>query len=150
MIFVTVGTAHYNPLIEEIDRLVGSGELADAVVAQIGRGRYEPVNIPFFRFMKSLSHAYDKAEIIVSTGGAGTTLECVTRGLRLVVVENTTLMEGHQAQLIGEMSRRGHLIWCENVGDLRKCIEIARVKEFSPYVSDKPLMHEMIFDLLKG
>ncbi|MHA2134099.1 MAG: PssE/Cps14G family polysaccharide biosynthesis glycosyltransferase [Candidatus Thorarchaeota archaeon] len=149
MIFVTVGTAYYDPLIKEIDRLVGSGEVVDTVVAQIGRGKYEPVNIPFFRFIKSLKSAYDSADLIVSTGGAGTTLECVTRGLRLVVVENRTLMEGHQAQLIGEMSRRGHLLWCVDVNALGECIETARASTFTPFVSDTPHMHEMIVQLLE-
>ena len=108
MIFVTVGTAHFNPLIEKIDELIKNGEITDDVVGQIGRGSYIPKHFRSFRFMKSLQQAYDRADVIVSTGGAGTTIECVTRGLKLVVVENTTLMEGHQSQLIGEMALVDH------------------------------------------
>ena len=150
MIFVTVGTAHFDPILKEVDRLIEEGRISEPVVAQIGRGEYIPENFRYFRFMKSLNAAYDKADVIISTGGAGTTIECVKRGLKLVVVENTTLMEGHQAQLIGEMSRRGHLVWCREISDLEKCIEEAKNKEFKPFVSDRPLVHEMIHKLIKN
>ena len=149
MIFVTVGTAHFDPLIKEIDRLVGNGEVKDTVIAQIGRGRYTPKKMRFFRFIRSLAKAYDKAEIIISTGGAGTTMECVKRGLKLVVVENPTLMEGHQAQLIGEMERRGHLVWCRDLSELKSCIETARKMKFEKFDSDSPRIHDLIIELLE-
>ena len=149
MIFVTVGTSHYNPLIEEIDCLVAKGVITDRVIAQIGTGSYIPKNIQYFRFIRSLAKAYEHAEIIISTGGAGTTIECVKRGLRLVVVENKTLMEGHQAQLIGEMAKRRHLVWCPNLETLATCINEARTRTFTPFVSDQPLAHKRIQELLK-
>lgn len=148
MIFVTVGTAHFDPLISEVDRLVGSGEITERVVAQIGRGSYIPQHIDYFRFIRSLEPAYSRASVIVSTGGAGTTMECVTRGLRLVVVENTTLMEGHQAQLIGEMARRGHLLWCKDVKMIGSCIEMAMARSFRSFESDPPIIHKEILRLL--
>ena len=149
MIFVTVGTAHYNPLIEEMDRLVESGVITDTVIAQIGRGSYVPKNFKSFRFIRSLNRAYEKADVIVSTGGAGTTIECVTQGLKLVVVENTTLMEGHQSQLIGAMSKRKHLTWCRDLTNLAVCISQARTGEFPKFVSDTPIAHLLIQDLLE-
>ena len=148
MIFLTVGTAMFDPLVKVIDRLVGEGVIKERVVAQIGRGQYEPKNMQYFRFIKSLNKAYDAADIIVSTGGAGTTIECVSRGKKLVVVENTTLMEGHQAQLIGEMAKRGHLIWCRDPDSLEDCIEQARNRSFTPFVSDRPKAHELILKII--
>lgn len=150
MIFITVGTARFDSLIAEMDRLVGAGVIRDRVVAQIGRGSYEPKNIRYFRWLKSLQKAYEHAEIIVSAGGAGTTMECAKRGLPLVVVENTSLMEGHQAQLIGEMARRGHLIWCRDVTSIADCIMLARNKRFLPFVSDRPRIHSLIRKLLSN
>ncbi|MFX1261498.1 MAG: glycosyltransferase [Promethearchaeota archaeon] len=148
MIFVTVGSARFDPLIQRMDELVGEGALADSVIAQIGRGSYVPVNIRYFRFLKSLVPAYDVAEVIVSTGGVGTTIECIKRGLRFVVVENTTLMEGHQVELIREIARRGHLVWCQDLDNLPHCIEEAKTREFRPYKPDTPRVHLVIQDLL--
>ncbi|MGD9396841.1 MAG: PssE/Cps14G family polysaccharide biosynthesis glycosyltransferase [Candidatus Thorarchaeota archaeon] len=150
MIFVTVGTAHFDPLIQRMDELVKDGELKEPVIGQIGRGTYVPRHFRYFRFLKSLNTAYDKASIIVSTGGAGTTMECVTRGLKLVVVENTTLMEGHQAQLIREMANRGHLIWCKDLRELGQSIEAARTKAFARYAKDSNFAIDYIQDLLKS
>lgn len=148
MIFVTVGTAFYDPLIQQMDRFVEEEVITEPVIAQIGRGQYVPKNFSYFRFLRSLERAYASADVIVSTGGAGTTMECVTRGLRLVVVENTTLAEGHQAQLIGEMERRGHLIWCKDLADLPRSIELAKTKEFKKFKTDTPLVHKYILKLL--
>jgi beta-1,4-N-acetylglucosaminyltransferase len=148
VILLTVGTAKFDPLVKVMDNLVRDGIIKEPVVAQIGRGQYEPKHMRFFRFIKSLNRAYEAADIIVSTGGAGTIIECVTKGKRLVVVENTTLMEGHQAQLIGELARRGHLIWCRDPNSLEDCIKEARSKTFAPFVSDKPRAHEFILNLI--
>ena len=149
IIFVTVGTAHFNPLLEKMDYLVESEAIKEPVVAQIGRGSYIPRNFRYFRFMRSLKPAYDRAHVIISTGGAGTILECVKRGLRLVVVENTTLMEGHQSQLIGEMSRRGHLIWCKNLEDLALSINEALTRDFEPFITAPALVPDMIRKMLE-
>ena len=150
MIFVTVGTAHFDPLIQKMDELVENRELKEQVVGQIGRGMYIPKHFRYFRFIKNLNVAYKRASIIVSTGGAGTPMECVTQGLKLVVVENTTLMEGHQAQLIGEMANRGHLIWCKDLNHILASIEEARKKTFTKYVTDKNLAADYIRDLLRS
>ncbi len=141
MIFVTVGTAHFDRLVREMDRLVGEGVIKEPVVAQIGRGEYVPSHMRYFRFIRSLEPAYKRARLVVSAGGAGTTMECVKRAIPLVVVENKSLMEGHQAQLIGEMERRGHLVWCRDLSQLARCIEQAHHREFEPFVSDPPKMH---------
>ena len=150
VIFVTVGTAFFDPLIEKMDQLVGDGLITDTVVAQIGRGSYVPKNFRSFRYIRSLKRAYDVADVIVSTGGAGTTIECVTRGLRLVVVENKSLMEGHQSQLIGEMARRGHLVWCRDLNQLLDSINQARERTFHPFKSDPPILHKRILQLIHG
>jgi len=149
MIFVTVGTAHFDPLVEKMDDLAKSGELKEPIVGQIGRGMYIPKHFRYFRFLKGLNTAYNKASVIVSTGGAGTTMECVTRGLKLVVVENTTLMEGHQAQLLRGMEKRGHLIWCKDLNKIASSIEEARRKTFTKFVTDENLATNYIRELLE-
>lgn len=150
MIFVTVGTAHFDPLIQKMDELSKTGELNESIIGQIGRGTYIPKYFRYFRFLKHLNRAYDKASVIVSTGGAGTTMECVTRGLKLVVIENTTLMEGHQAQLLREMEKRGHLIWCKNLDKIAASIEEAKKKTFTKFTTDDNLATKYIRELLEN
>lgn len=149
MIFVTVGTAHFDPLIRKMDELARTGELKEQIIGQIGRGTYIPNHFRYFRFLRSLTTAYNKASVIVSTGGAGTTMECVTQGLKLVVIENTTLMEGHQAQLLREMEKRGHLIWCKDLNEIVSSIEKARRKKFTKFTTDENLATNYIRELLE-
>jgi UDP-N-acetylglucosamine transferase subunit ALG13 len=59
----------FDPLVKVIDKLVGDGTIKEPVVAQIGRGQYKPRNMRYFRFIKSLTKAYEAASIVVSTGG---------------------------------------------------------------------------------
>ena len=150
MIFLTVGTASFDPLVREMDRLVGAGIIKDRVIAQIGRGSYLPENMDYFRFIKSLNKAYEKADLIVSAGGAGTTIESTRRGLKLVVIENETLMEGHQAQLIGELANRGHLKWCRDITELATCIDAALKSTFPPFKTDSPKAHRMISKIIES
>jgi UDP-N-acetylglucosamine transferase subunit ALG13 len=149
VIFVTVGTAHFDPLIAAMDKLVESGVIKESVVAQIGRGSYLPKNFKYFRFMRTLKPAYDKAHVVISTGGAGIIMECVRRGIRLVAVENTSLMEGHQSEIIGEMSRHGHLIWCKNLEELPQSINEALSRDFMPYTTEPVLIPDMIRKMLQ-
>jgi UDP-N-acetylglucosamine transferase subunit ALG13 len=149
VIFVTVGTAHFDPLIAAMDKLVESGVIKESVVAQIGRGSYLPRNFKYFRFMRTLKPAYDKAHVVISTGGAGIIMECVRRGIRLVAVENTALMEGHQSEIIGEMSRRGHLIWCKNLEELPQSISQALSHQFTPYITEPAFVPDMIRKMLQ-
>lgn len=148
MILVTVGTASFDPLIKKMDALVADGVISESVVAQIGRGLYTPKHIRYFRFIKSLQKAYSLATVVVSTGGAGTTMECVTAGRKLVVIENQTLAEGHQAQLLGEMERRGHLVWCKDLNSLSACIDAIRTMSLIPFRSDPPRIHKLIEKML--
>ncbi|MHA2373196.1 MAG: PssE/Cps14G family polysaccharide biosynthesis glycosyltransferase [Candidatus Thorarchaeota archaeon] len=150
MIFLTVGTASFDLLVQKMDHLIGAGIIKDRVIAQIGRGSYLPKNMEYFRFIKSLNKAYEKANLIVSAGGAGTTFESVRRGLKLVVVENKTLMEGHQAQLIGELSSGRHLIWCRDITELATCIDAALISNFPPFKSDSFKAHRMIRQLIES
>ena len=51
MIFVTVGSTHFDPLIETIDNLILEKVISDNVICQIGNGKYEPRNCKFYRFL---------------------------------------------------------------------------------------------------
>ena len=98
----------------------------------------------------TFNKAYEKADLIVSAGGAGTTIESTRRGLKLVVIENETLMEGHQAQLIGELSNRGHLKWCRDITELATCIDAALKSTFPPFKTDSPKAHRMISKIIES
>ncbi len=142
MIFVTVGTTDFDGLVAEMDRL--APRLGEEILFQIGRGRYEPQNAPFFRFAPSLVEYYQQADLVVAHGGLGTTMEVLDLGKPLVSVSNPDRYDGHQEDLLGALVRAGHLIWCRTVSDLEGAIAQARRARFIPYTRPECRIHEVI------
>jgi len=64
----------------------------------------------------------------VSHAGAGSILDALRWGKKLVVVENTALMAGHQRELIEELQGQGYLLE-GRVEELGKVVEKVMVVE---------------------
>jgi len=76
----------FDRLVRMVDRL--ATVMPQQFFGQIGSGIYEPINFPWVRFLdeRSISHFFDVAEIVIAHDGAGTLLECVKRGKRVIIV----------------------------------------------------------------
>jgi beta-1,4-N-acetylglucosaminyltransferase len=146
MIFVTVGTTDFDPLVQAMDWLAPS--LGDEVVAQIGRGKYEPQYIHWFRLAPSLQPYYEQADLVVSHGGLGTVIEVAALGKPLVAVSNPELYDLHQDDLLAYMERGGHLLWCRNLSDLEAAVRRARGMTFRPYTVPPTRIHLVIREYL--
>jgi UDP-N-acetylglucosamine transferase subunit ALG13 len=134
LIFVTVGTSlPHDDLIREIDELVKDEKIKNNVVAQIGSGKYIPKNIEYIRYAPSLEEYYQRADIVVSNCGAGTIMENVTKGRRLIVIQNPDITGGHEWEIVTKMEKGGHLIWCKDIRDMAVCIESAATKNFTKF-----------------
>lgn len=146
MIFVTVGTTDFDALVEEMDRIAPS--LGEEVVAQIGRGRYKPANLRWFRTAPSLEPYYRQADLVVSHGGLGTVIEVASMGKPLVALSNPDRYDRHQDDLLGYMERQGHLLWCRDLARLEADVQRARAMAFRPYVAPPTRIHEVIREYL--
>lgn len=133
MIFVTVGTTDFDPLVERMDSLAAG--MAEEIVAQVGRGTYLPTNMRFFRFADSLEPWLAQARVVVSHGGLGTVVEVLRRGIPLIALSNPDRYDRHQDDLLGTMESRGHLIWCRGLEDLAHALEQAERRQFTRYVA---------------
>jgi beta-1,4-N-acetylglucosaminyltransferase len=146
MIFVTVGTTDFDDLVREMDRL--APELNERIVAQIGRGRYEPRRMEFFRFADSLEPQYSKAAVVVSHGGLGTLIEVIERGLKLIGVSNPDRYDRHQEDILGILSERKHMVWCRSLDRLKEAFDdLARV-DLVPYRRPECRIAERIREFL--
>jgi beta-1,4-N-acetylglucosaminyltransferase len=124
-IFVTVGTTLFEDLIEKVTTesafhwMVSRGYRR--LVIQYGKGTKPDLpsttttttdgllTIECYNFKASLEADMKAADLIISHAGAGTVMECVRLGKRLVVVINTILMDNHQTELANAMGQRRHL-----------------------------------------
>lgn len=133
-ILTTVGSGDFDDLVQAMDRLAPALTAAgDTVVMQIGEGRYVPQAAAWFRFEPSLEPHIARADLVVAHGGLGVTIEVLRQGKRLVSVSNPDRYDAHQGDLLGVLSQRGHLIWCQDLAQLADAIALARTTDFVPY-----------------
>lgn len=124
MIFVTVGTTHFDPLIREIDGLITSGKIRDRVVCQIGSGTYEPVHAEHFRFQPSIDDWFEQADLVICHGGA-TVMSLLQKHKRLVAIANTVLAGDHQTAFLTRLAQSAGFPWSRNVEDVGALVESA-------------------------
>ena len=137
-------------MIEKIDSLVGEGTITEDVIAQIGAGKYIPKHIEYIRFAPSLEEYYHKADIIISNCGAGTIMENVTKGRKLIVIQNPDVTGGHEWEIVTKMEKGNHLIWCKDIGDLANSIEIANQKEFKQFQPNQLVLSKLIEEVISS
>ena len=125
MIFVTVGSIHFDPLVQFIDHQVGCGVIASPVVIQIANGKYEPKYCYSFRSAPGLDEWYGRADLVIGHGGTGTTLEVLERGLRQISVCNPEMIDNHQDEFLDALSVRGLVRYCRAFEEIPRMINEA-------------------------
>lgn len=116
MIFVTVGTTHFDQLIEAVDDWHALN-LEVEVTCQIGSGKYIPKTCDYIRFAKTLDSYIENSSIIVTHGGA-TVIDMIRRKKRFIACANTALSGDHQSVLLKTLSEFCSLVWTDNVVDV--------------------------------
>jgi UDP-N-acetylglucosamine transferase subunit ALG13 len=150
-ILTTVGSGDFDDLVQTMDRLTPQLIAAgDSVQLQIGEGRYVPQHATWFRFAPSLEPHIAQADLVVAHGGLGVTIEVLRQGKRLVSVSNPDRYDAHQGDLLSVLSRRGHLIWCQDLAHLAEAIDQARTASFVPYQEELGTLAERIVEYILG
>lgn len=121
MIFVTVGTTHFDGLIRAADEIFLGPRAGEQIVFQIGSGSYLPTSGEFFRFKPSIDRELESASLVITHGGM-TVLGLLARRRRFVAVANSLLADNHQGAMLARISKFSNLIWTENLEELDDCI----------------------------
>lgn len=143
--WVTVGSTKFDDLVQAVDcrevqqRLHTLG-IQDLRV-QRGRGSYVPSTITergtspattVLEFVPDLPSQLRRASLVISHAGAGTILDCLAAGRRLVVVPNERLMANHQVQL-GMALQNAGLLYClksSELADGLQRLDFGRLRRF--------------------
>ncbi|NOZ48925.1 MAG: hypothetical protein GXP37_02610 [Chloroflexi bacterium] len=148
MIFCTVGTTDFDPLVQALDALAPG--LDEPVLFQIGQGSYEPQNGRWFRFAASIAPHLNEASLIVAHGGFGTIIEVLTLGKALVSVPNPDRYDRHQEEILRHFAAQGYLIACFDLAHLPSAITQARSAVLRPYEPPHTTMHLEIQTFLQN
>jgi beta-1,4-N-acetylglucosaminyltransferase len=148
VIFVAVGTSHFDSLIEQVDSI--APRLPEEVVMQIGTSRREPKNAAFFRFAPSLEEYFARASVVISHGGFGIMTEALERGLKVIAVENTDMFDNHQVELLEKFDAGGYVLWCRDLRDIESAIAEVDRRTFRPYTRPECHIGERIREFLGG
>jgi len=140
-VFVSVGThpQQFDRLLKELDLLLESGKLKAEVFAQTGNSGYEPKGFEWKKFVAEprYSKRFAWADVVVSHGGAGTIINALRQGKKLVVVPRLEKFgehtNDHQLDLAKALEKQGKCLAVYDIGDLGKVLAKAAV--FRPAIA---------------
>lgn len=145
---VTVGSTLFDALIEAVDNPEFLKVLRDQGIRRLkvqrGAGRYQPkhlatghdIEVQIVEYTPDLPSEMRSAALIVSHAGAGSILDCLSAGRRMVAVPNEGLMANHQVQLGMALQDQGVLL-CFRTADLVRSLQEAdfsALRRFPPDV----------------
>ena len=138
MILVVLGTQdkQFDRLLKDVDKLIDDKVINDKVVVQAGQTKYESKNMEIFDLIPApeFEELLDKADLVITHGGAGTILSAIKKGKRIIAAPRLSkYMEhhnDHQKQIIGEFKKQGYLLEYNDGDDLGKLIKES--KKFKP------------------
>src|SRR3989338_6363739 len=132
-IFVTVGT-HPQPfdrLLEKLDELAGKGKIGKELFAQTGSCTHRPVNFDYKPLLTGaeLERRFKWADLVISHGGAGSIINALKNGKKLLIVPRLEKFgehtDSHQVELAKGMEREGKAIVVDGMDRLEEAIQKA-------------------------
>ncbi|WDD99468.1 PssE/Cps14G family polysaccharide biosynthesis glycosyltransferase [Thalassomonas actiniarum] len=122
MIFVTVGTFYFDPLIKALDALVAKGVIKEKVICQIGKGRYEPSHCEYFRYTQEIEPYIAQADLVICHGGTGSVLNLLLEEKKFLAVANTELADDHQTEFLSALAKDVPISWIRDLNKLEQVL----------------------------
>ena len=140
-IFISVGThpQQFNRLLQELDKLAGQGKISAEIFAQTGNSDYAPKNFKSEKFVGEANYnsKMKKADVVVSHGGAGTIINALRSGKKLVVVPRVKKFgehtNDHQLDLAQALEKQGKCIAVYNISELGNALK--KAERFKPTIA---------------
>lgn len=138
MILVILGTQdkEFPRLLEAVDKQIKKGNIKDKVIVQAGQTKYESKNMEIFDLLPApeFEKLMDKANLIITHGGAGSILSAIKKGKKVIAAARLEKYKehhnDHQKQIIAEFAKQGYLLELENFDDLGNLIK--KMEKFKP------------------
>lgn len=152
MILVVLGTQdkQFTRLLDDVSREIELGHIKGEVVVQAGQTKYKSDKMKILDLLPApeFDKLMDKADLIITHGGAGTILSAIKKGKKIIATPRLAKYKehhnDHQKQIIDEFKRMGYILDYnenDNLGDVIKKSEKFKPKKF---VSNTQNMIELL------
>lgn len=152
MILVVLGTQdkEFPRLLEAVDREIEKGNIKEKVIVQAGQTKYESKNMEILDLVSApeFDKLIDKADLIITHGGAGSILNAIKKGKKIIAAARLAKYKehhnDHQRQIIKEFADQGYLLELRDFNKLDKMLE--KSKNFKPkkFVSNTNNMIKLV------
>lgn len=138
MIFVVLGTHElpFSRLLQEVDKLIESGDISEEVIVQVGHTTYRSPNMTFIPFMtySEMEEYYKQARVIITHGGTGS----ITTGVKMskkVIASPRWKHHGehnddHQLEIVRQFYNAGYILYWDEGMELKEIVE--QIQDFEP------------------
>jgi UDP-N-acetylglucosamine transferase subunit ALG13 len=92
---------------------------------QIGHSSYVPKHCSYYDFKTSIDEDFSNADLVVTSGGIGTLFELLNMQKRIVAVNNTSIPDQHQNEILERIAADGLLYHCKQLPNLEIIIQQA-------------------------
>jgi beta-1,4-N-acetylglucosaminyltransferase len=145
-IFATIGTTNFPELIKRIDLLDMKGV---EITCQIANVKYEPINVPFFRFTKDIDVYYNSFDVFICHAGAGTIYKLLELNKKIIVVPNNQLKDKHQNDICTfvEKNNLGFVAW--KLSDIQLLLSKIENYTFGLYSNSGSTIGDSIIEIIR-
>ena len=156
MILVILGTQdkQFTRLLKAVDKEIENGNITDKVVVQAGQTKYESKNMEIFDLVPApeFDKLMDEADIIITHGGAGSILNAIKKGKKVIAAPRLAKYQehhnDHQKQIIEEFAKLGYIQELRDFNKLGSMIK--KINTFKPkrFESNTQNMIKLIDDYI--
>ena len=158
MILVILGTQdkEFPRLLRAVEKEIDTGVIKDEVVVQAGQTKYESSKMKIFDLMPApeFEKLIDKADLIITHGGAGSILSAIRKGKKVIAAprlkEYMEHHNNHQKQIIHEFSKKGYILELDDFQNLGKLIEESISFKPKKFESNTDNMIKLIEDYINS
>ncbi len=133
-IFITVGTTHFNSLVEAADKC--AAELTEhKFTFQTAGSAYKPLHGECFEFGDAIDDYYDRSDIIITHAGAGSIYKLLELRKIVIVVPNLERVDKHQSDIAKFLEENKYALIVWNLEELPAVLQSADI--FQPTLFEK-------------
>lgn len=157
MILVVLGTQDkdFSRLLKAVDKEIENGTIKDKVIVQAGQTKYESSNMEIFDLIPApeFEKLLDKADLIITHGGAGSILSAIKKGKKVIAAARLSKYgehhNDHQKQIIKEFSDLGYILELRDFKKLGKIIEKSKTFKPKKFESNTKNMVKLLQDYME-